>query len=125
MIILGYILLKEMSGFPLMIVPILLIGFTLTANVIDIKDYEGDKVGGIITLPGLLGLRLSRLIIGCAFLLTYISFAFLIERENYFFLFFAIGLVQFYLVNKKVYNENAVFIFNLISMTTFMVSLMR
>src|SRR5205085_9038295 len=73
MILLGYRLLNgDILFFPAVIIPLLLIGFTLTANVIDIKDYEGDKIGGIITLPGLLGLYWSKLIIGMAFLVTYV-----------------------------------------------------
>ena len=98
--------------------------FLHSANVIDIKDYEGDKAGGITTLPGVLGLGLSRLLIGIAFLLTYVSFAFLLNSPYYFFIFFAVGLVQFYLVNKKVYQENQVFMFNLLSLITFIMLLM-
>lgn len=125
MIFLGYVLLGgELQLFPLILFPLLLIGFTLTANVIDIKDYEGDKAGGITTLPGVLGLRLSRLLIGIAFLLTYVSFAFLLNSSYYFFIFFAVGLVQFFLVNKKVYQESQVFMFNLLSLISFIMLLM-
>jgi 4-hydroxybenzoate polyprenyltransferase len=125
-ILLGYILLQsDIKFFPNHIIPIFLIGFTLAANFIDIKDYEGDKVGGIITLPGLLGLRKAKILIGSAFFLTYISFALLPGAIHGWVLMVMGGLMQFYLVNKKLYDEKAVFLMNLISMAALIVVLTR
>lgn len=116
MVVLGYILLQtDIRFFPMRIIPILLIGFTLAANFIDIKDYTGDKVGGIITLPGLIGLRKAKLIIGAAFVFTYISFALLPGAMHAFAIMMMGGLMQFYLINKKTYDEKAVFFMNLFS----------
>ena len=41
-----------------------LIAFTLGATVKDIKDYEGDKAGGIHTIPVIFGLEKGKKIIG-------------------------------------------------------------
>lgn len=126
MIMLGYMLLQgDIKFFPNHIIPIFLIGFTMAANFIDIKDYEGDKVGGIITLPGLLGLRKAKLVIGTAFFLTYVSFALLPGAVHGLVLMVIGGLLQFYLVNKKSYDEKSIFLMNLVSMGALIVLLIR
>ncbi len=114
MILLGYILVQgDVKFFPHSVIVIVLAGFTLCANVIDVKDEAGDKVGGILTLPGLIGLKWSRILIGVMFVLTYTCFAWLFHA--YYLPFFFAGLIQFYLINRKVFNEKLIFIFNLLS----------
>lgn len=106
----------SVHDFPKLVVAIFLVGFTTVINFIDIKDYAGDKKAGIKTLPVILGLKKSKLVIGLFFLLAYSS-TILIFKEKYMFVtFFLFGLTQFYLLNKKSYNENPVFLVYLLSL---------
>ena len=86
------------------------------ANVIDIKDYKGDKRAGIKTLPTILGLRVSqRIKAGLAFTLSLASYFFLRElldwpeyQNLWLFLLLALGLSS--LIWKKRFNEKWVFV---------------
>ncbi|MFB6088627.1 MAG: UbiA family prenyltransferase, partial [Candidatus Aenigmatarchaeota archaeon] len=95
-------------GFPNIILAILLIGFTAAMNFIDIKDYEGDKKAGIKTVPVLLGLKKAKLFTGLFFILTYSSFYFI--AKDLLIPAILLGVVQFYLINRKDYNEKHVFL---------------
>lgn len=62
----GYLLLSTNSiyNFPPKLILLILVVFTLSMNVIHIKDYEGDKKDKIWTLPVLFGLENGKIIIG-------------------------------------------------------------
>lgn len=120
MILLGFILVTDnLIHFPKVFIPIYLIGFTLAANFIDIKDYAGDKATKIKTLPTVFGLQNAKRLIGLAFLGVYLSFYFLLKNVNFLPLLFVAGLIEFSLINKKNYNERIVFLFYLMSMISF------
>lgn len=111
LVMLGFFLAgNSIFQFPKIITAIFLIGFTAAINFIDIKDYEGDKKAGIKTLPVVLGLEKAKFIIGIFFILTYISVIFIIKDLYVIFLFFILGLLQFYLVNRKSYDEKPIFL---------------
>jgi homogentisate phytyltransferase/homogentisate geranylgeranyltransferase len=93
-----------------------LFGCILAINFIDIKDYEGDKKGGVKTLPVIFGLRISKIVIGCGFLAAYFLAGILIGSKHILWLSTLLGLVQFYLVNKKIYQEGYVFAVYLVSL---------
>jgi homogentisate phytyltransferase/homogentisate geranylgeranyltransferase len=103
----------SLLGMPLtasfkLVVVLLLLVILLAMNFIDLKDYEGDKQEGIKTLPVLLGLPLAKLLIGGAFLFLYSMAGVLIGG----FMFFgaaALGLLQFYIINRGDYQEKYVF----------------
>jgi 4-hydroxybenzoate polyprenyltransferase len=108
-----------LNGFPGIAFPIILIGVTALANMIDIKDYYGDKQLGIKTLPVVLGLTWAKRVIGIFFLLTYGSIFFVVQYLNvpiyFFFVFILFGVAQFFLVNRKNYNERPVLLLCLFS----------
>lgn len=96
---------------------VFLVGFSLCANFIDIKDYEGDKAGRIRTIPGIIGLRTSRWLFALLFLVFYGCLFFLLNDLMFFVPLLCLGLFQFYfLAVKKRYHERYVFIIYLISM---------
>lgn len=116
-IYLGYLLaLDNVKQFPIILLPIFLIGFTLSINFIDLKDVDGDTAGNIKTIPVLLGSKNAALIIGSAFFLTYLSFYFLVKNKLILPFLFLGGLLQFICVNKKNYSERLVFLIYLASM---------
>lgn len=118
MVALGYWLAAEsIGGFPWQLCPLFLVGFALAANFIDIKDYEGDKKTGIATLPVALGLENAKLAIGASFFLAYLLAAWAIVgivpaagglAPAVFLAAFALGEVEFWLVNRKAYDERPV-----------------
>ena len=99
--------------YPSMIFPIYLIGITAMANIIDIKDYLGDKQSGIRTLPVIFGLARAKVIIGLLFVLTYSMLFFVVRFLNaplyWFFIIMCLGIAQFILINWRKYRESAVF----------------
>lgn len=118
LVIAGFLLITNthIRDFSILLISFFLIGFTLVINFIDIKDYKGDKKEGILTLPVLLGLKKSKLLIGIFFILMYLSAYFIIEQSFIIIPLFIFGIIQFYLVNKKNYNEKYIFLVYLFSL---------
>lgn len=116
LVVMGYLIAGgKMAGFPKSIYPIFLIGITLCANMIDIKDKDGDAAAGIKTLPVVLGLTNAKRIIGVSFILTYLSFYFLLANFFATLVFFMLGIVQYYLLNKAQYEEWKILALNTVS----------
>jgi 4-hydroxybenzoate polyprenyltransferase len=119
-VMIGYdIISGGFENFPFYIWPYYLFGITAAANFIDLKDYEGDKSAGVKTLPVILGMKNSKIIIGLFFVAIYLSFYFLLrEKTDFagFVVFLLAGLLQFFLVNRKNYNEKPVFYVILLSL---------
>ena len=114
---LGYnLMVNNLTLFPSGIVFFFLIFFTAAVNFIDIKDYEGDKHAGIKTLPVVLGLRKSKLLIGLFFLIAYLAIPFFLEKIFLLIPSAILGIAQFFLINKKNYNEKPVFLVYLFSL---------
>jgi len=108
---LGYFFVVKNIEIPTNIIFLFLIFFTAAFNFIDIKDYKGDKKVGIKTLPVIFGLRKSKIIIGLFFLIAYFAVWFIIIKDIFFLPFlFLIGLIQFFLINKKNYKESSIFL---------------
>ena len=113
LVLLGYRLVHTgMDGFPLSLLAIFLLGFTVAANFIDIKDIKGDSAAGIITLPILLGKKPAKILIGSAFWLTYLAFFYLIQNDYLIPILMLGGGLQFYLINKEPYHEWQVLFFH-------------
>lgn len=108
---------------PEIVITFFLISFTLAANFIDIKDYDGDKAARIKTLPVLVGLRASKILIGLFWLIAYISIYPMLKGTVLIVGAVILGLIQFGLINRKRYTEKPVFIVYLISIVGFIVYL--
>lgn len=109
-VILGYVLAGgEIIEFPPLIIVWFLVFFTAAMNFIDIKDYEGDKRAGIQTLPVLWGLAKSQRIIGLFFLLAYVAAPFAVRQIVLLIPAIGAGVLQFWLINRKDYQEKWAF----------------
>lgn len=123
-LLLGYSLIDpNLLNFPGYIAAFSLAIFTLMANFIDLKDYEGDKKAGIKTLPVLIGLRKSKITLGFVFFLSYASVFFIIREIFVIILFLFLGALQFYLINKKEYSEKPVFLVLLVSLAVIILTI--
>ncbi|MFZ2149989.1 MAG: UbiA family prenyltransferase [Minisyncoccia bacterium] len=107
-IMLGFFMIspdKSIVTFPLGLIVAIVIFFTAVTNIRDIKDFEGDKVDGIKTLPVLLGLgRAQKLIAGtiCFFFLLipwYFEMSFLWMPS------IVASLLSWYFITQKNYKE--------------------
>lgn len=91
--------------------------FGFCANLIDIKDYEGDKVAGIKTMPVIMGLVTSKRFVGFCFIITYLSTYFIFSLPSYSLLILApLGIIQYFLINRKKYSEKPVLMIYLLTM---------
>ena len=116
LVMLGYIFVTgSLLSFPLQLIPIFLIGFTLALSFIDIKDFASDKKAGVKTLPVLIGLKKSKTVIGLAFVATYVSFASIVVELWAISLLFCLGLTQLVLIKRKGYKEKPVLVLYLLS----------
>jgi len=100
---------KKMDAFPTSVVFGVLIMMTLASNARDIKDVEGDRRDGIMTLPvifGNNGIKITGMLLGLSFLLVPIFFS------NYYLYILALpaGFWAYKLATKKPYKEIYIFI---------------
>jgi 4-hydroxybenzoate polyprenyltransferase len=123
-IMMGFLITNfSLENFPVILYPLFLIGFTAVINFIDIKDYKGDKHEGIKTLPVIMGIKKSKFFIGLFFITVYSWIFFIFPENNIFILFPFIGFLQFYLINKKNYQEKYIFITYLLTLVVFILSM--
>jgi 4-hydroxybenzoate polyprenyltransferase len=107
---------KNLLDFPPAAALFFLVFVTAAANFIDIKDYAGDKKAGVKTLPVVLGLKKSKFVCGIAFLLAYLAAPMFFQRPDLLLLAAILGIIQFWVVNRKKYDERPVFLIYLFSL---------
>lgn len=98
-----------LGGIPaplLMLLPWMLV---LALNFIDLKDTEGDRIAGVPTIPVLIGQRRAQLLIGASFLFLYTAVGSLLFDGPLAWGTIGLGVVQFFLINRKEYREAPVF----------------
>lgn len=104
--ILGFLLAHhDLRSFPPEMAWIFLLGITLASNFIDLKDVQGDKAAGILTLPVLIGERWTKLLTGTIFFCVSLSFYFVFEKAFAWPLLMLNGALFFYLMNKSNYKD--------------------
>jgi geranylgeranylglycerol-phosphate geranylgeranyltransferase len=122
LIILGSILggnTNEIWAFSLNGSLLFIFGLMLSINFIDLKDYDGDKAAGIMTLPVFLGMKRSQLLIGFFFLFNYsvlaLAIIYKLNSPMVGYAMLALGVILFLLINRKIYREREVFLVYLLS----------
>jgi 4-hydroxybenzoate polyprenyltransferase len=121
LVLLGFVLTgNELIWFPAWVYAYFLIGLTALANFVDIGDYENDRAAGMKTLPVMLGLRKSKVLIGFLSFATYLAAYFFVPKIHFLVVFLILGIVQFLLVNRKRYSERLVFSVHLASLVALM-----
>lgn len=88
-----------------LLVGLFLFSWLLAINFIDIKDYAGDKKEGIKTLPVIFGLRAGKAMIGAGAFLCCFLIGFFTGDGKILLIATLFGLLQFYLINRKNYQE--------------------
>lgn len=102
--------------FPSYIAWIVILGFTLGSGFKDIKDFEGDKNQGVMTIPVIFGLARGKFIIGIMGFLAFMSVFVFFPGHSIilFILSFTAGVAHFWAVTEKKYKEWIVFAIYLI-----------
>jgi hypothetical protein len=106
----------EILEFPNIFTIFFLVFFTLCMNFMDIKDYITDKKTGLRTLPVEFGEKRAKFLIGFTVLITYIAAPWLFLEKMLLLPALILGLLQFYLINRKNYKETYVFLVYLLSL---------
>ena len=93
---------------PLVPLLVVLIGFSLGAHVIDLKDIEGDRKAGIRNLSTTLGLRRAQWFLGGSAALTYLVFFWFFRSSWFGVALAAAGLLQFVAITRRAYSDSLV-----------------
>ncbi len=113
MIIAGIFLIqKENYEIPWFLLIFILFIFTLGFTAKDIKDYEGDKIGDIRTIPVIFGIKKAKKIIGffvlsIFFLLPFFFYSFI---NKIILPSILAGILSFIFINKERYSEKPLFL---------------
>jgi 4-hydroxybenzoate polyprenyltransferase len=102
----GFVLIadqQELSSFPWRIFVLLFIAYFFVIPLKDLKDIEGDREDGVITLPTLFGVKKSRFILGSLVLASYFFSVYIINETRLFLPALVFGGLSFWVItNDKV-----------------------
>ncbi len=101
---------QNLKAFPLAFIWIIFIGFFLISNIKDIKDYSGDKLGNIYTLPVLFGEKFGKLIISISCSIFLIVFTLILKNYRLLSISILASFFLIYFINKKHYQEYKIFL---------------
>jgi 4-hydroxybenzoate polyprenyltransferase len=94
-----------------------LVAFSLAAQLVDLKDIEGDKAGGIMTLPVLIGFDASRVLIALFIVGCHVA-AFVILGVPVFAIPVGASCILFLIfLFRRAYSERPLVVLDLVAMT--------
>jgi len=71
---------RDITVFPPMLVLVLILVFGAISMIKDIKDYDGDRVSGVKTLPVLIGLKYAKIVTATLISLSALSLIFFLHN---------------------------------------------
>jgi len=114
LVILGWLFAgQDILQFPKTIVLYFMVFVTLAANLIDLKDCNGDRQAGLKTLPVIIGMEKARLLNGIFILAAYSAAGFVLLDKYILVAGICAGLLQLFLITRKDYRETPVLLTNL------------
>jgi len=117
LVMLGYLFSEgEILQFPQVITWYFLIFVTLAMNLIDIKDYAGDKNAGIKTLPVIFGLKIAKIMTGGFILAAYCALGLALLDSRILLVAAILGILQFILITSRTFREKPVLLTHLAGM---------
>jgi 4-hydroxybenzoate polyprenyltransferase len=101
---------ESWESFPLRLGIGFIVWFAFASEFKDIKDYEGDRIDGVRTLPGIFGLAKSKNLIGLMGMFGFLSVAFLYKEYLGILIWptLGFGALYYFLVNAKIYREQPI-----------------
>jgi len=109
---LGYILMSDDQTIHTLswrIILLLLITYTISIPIKDLKDMEGDKKYGIWTIPAILGEKNGRLAVAISHFCSYILSVFFLNELRLFFWAIIFGVINYAIVVSKKINPHQIF----------------
>lgn len=107
----------NISDFPTLLYPVVLCGFTLAANFLDLDKPE------VKSLPALIGMRKAQWFCAVFFFILYLSLYF-VFKGLLLWLFVATGMLQAWFLTRKQYNELPILLINIGNMLGLMAYLL-
>lgn len=110
----GFIILADgqnISSLPAKVFWLLLIAFTVSLPIKDLKDIEGDKKNGVWTVPVLIGDTWSRFVIGLGIFISYSLSVIFLNAKILFLPAMTLGAVSFWILQNKKISPRRVHIF--------------
>lgn len=104
---------KQIYTFPILASIGIIIIFTLESNFKDMKDIEGDKQNGVMTLPVVFGEK-GPMVVGICFALSFLLTPIFFSFYTLYIIAIPCSIVGYYLINKKPYKERGLFIIHFI-----------
>jgi 4-hydroxybenzoate polyprenyltransferase len=104
----GFLILTQnnsLSQFPGKVILLVLLVYTLAVNFKDIKDIEGDKKCGIVTIPTLMGEKNGKRVIGILVFISYILVPLILDIPGLIIFTVIYGLTSFWVLNAKKMKE--------------------
>lgn len=90
---------QSIAGLPNSIILLLIISYTISLPLKDFKDIEGDKKDNVYTLPVLLGIFWSKIIIGSGIFISFILSVIMINEFNLLWWAILFGGAAFWIIN--------------------------
>lgn len=115
---------SKLIEFPLTWMFFILIPLALSANFIDLKDTEGDRLVGVKTLPVIFGENKAKIIIAISTIITYIMAGFFLKNLWFFPLILITAVLHVWFLFKQPYKEKPVFLIYITGLTALCVLIM-
>jgi 4-hydroxybenzoate polyprenyltransferase len=96
---------KNILAFPFSLVLAIVVFFATVSNIRDIKDVEGDRVGGIKTLPVLLGIKKSKKLIAGIICFFFLLIPWYFHLPSLFIPSIVATILSWYFITKEDYKE--------------------
>lgn len=96
---------KTITAFPSNLLLAIIIFFTGYMNIRDIKDIDGDRKCGVITIPTLLGLRKSKKLIGGVVSFLFILIPWFLHIPSLIIASIIASLLSWYFITKEKHEE--------------------
>jgi 4-hydroxybenzoate polyprenyltransferase len=100
----------DLADVPGVVFAFFLVGISLVANFIDIKDVEGDRAAGIRTLPVWIGERPAQIVCGLAYLGLFVALGAVVGDPQLLVAAGVSGLIGAGLMVRPCYRERPVFV---------------
>jgi len=124
LVILGWLFAgRDILRFPQALTWYFMVFVTLAANFIDLKDHLGDMRAGLKTLPVMLGMEKAKFLNGLFILASYSAAGLVLLDKRIFVAGLGLGLLQFFLIRRKDFNEKVVLAVNFSGMLALLVYL--
>ncbi len=107
---------KEIQAFPMLLSIGIIIMVTLAINFKDLKDIEGDKALGIVTLPILFG-KNGITVVGLCFALSILLVPIFLSFYFLYIIALPASIIGFKLITKTPYREKPIFILRFVFLT--------